>query len=66
LYFAEKLGVDLLNSAKAPDQSLSADHQAILDAYVERRIQEKALCAPSPVLAPLDLLDDPPDETDKH
>jgi hypothetical protein len=66
LYFAEKLGVDLLNSAKAPDQSLSADHQAILDAYVEQRIQEKVLCAPSPVLAPPELLDDPPDETDKN
>jgi hypothetical protein len=66
LYFAEKLGIDLLNSAKAPDQSLSADHQAILDAYVERRIQEKALCAPSPVLAPPELLDDPADETDKN
>ena len=49
-YFAEKLGVDLLNSTKAPDETLSADHQAILDAYVERRMQEKALSASSPYL----------------
>ena len=47
-YFAERLGVDLLNSTKAHDETLSADHQAILDAYVERRMQEKALCASSP------------------
>ena len=44
-YFAEKLGVDLLTSTKSSDDTLSADHQAILDAYVERRMQEKAtLC----------------------
>ena len=47
LYFAEKLGVDLLKPTKAPDETLSADHQAILDAYVERRTQEKALLHPS-------------------
>ena len=63
-YFAERLGVDLLNS-KSSDQTLSADHQAILDAYVERRMQEKALQAPSPVLAPPELLDDVPDEADE-
>ena len=52
--------------AEAPDETLSADHQAILDAYVERRTQEKALSAPSPVLAPSDLLDDAPDEADEN
>ena len=41
-YFAERLGVDLLTSTKSSDDTLSADHQAILDAYVERRMQEKA------------------------
>ena len=66
LYFAEKLGVDLLTSTKASDETLSADHQAILDAYVERRMQEKASSAPSPVLAPPELLDDAPDEADKN
>jgi hypothetical protein len=62
LYFAEKLGVNLLPPPKAPDQTLSADHHAILDAYVERRTQEKALSAPSPILAPPELLDDARDE----
>ena len=65
LYFAEKLGVDLLNSAKAPYATLPADHQAILDAYVERRTQEKDLRASSPVLAPPELLDDAPDAGDE-
>ena len=63
-YFAERLGVDLLN-AKSSDETLSADHQAVLDAYVERRMQEKASAASSPVLAPPELLDDAPDEADK-
>ena len=57
-YFAERLGVDLLTPTKASDETLSADHEAILDAYVERQMQEKALSASSPVLAPPELLDD--------
>jgi Family of unknown function (DUF5681) len=66
LYFAERLGVDLLTPTKASDETLAADREAILDAYVERRMQEKALHASSPVLAPSELLDDDaPDETDK-
>ena len=44
-YFAERLGVDLLTSTKSSDDTLSADRQAILDAYVERRMQEKATSA---------------------
>ena len=64
-YFAEKLGIDLLTPTKASDETLSADHQAILDAYVERKIHEKALSASSPVLAPPELLDDAPDEADE-
>jgi Family of unknown function (DUF5681) len=62
LYFAEKLGVDLLTSTKASDETLSPDHQAILDAYVERRIQGKAIYSSSPVLAPPELLDDAPEK----
>ena len=62
LYFAERLGVDLLTPTNASDETLSADHQAMLDAYVEWKIQEKALYASSPVLAPPELLDDKPDE----
>ena len=65
-YFAEKLGVDLLTSTKSSDDTLSADRQAILEAYVERRMQEKATSASAPVLAPPELLDDAPDETDEN
>src|SRR5690349_12567057 len=65
LYFAEKLGVDLLTPTKASDETLAADYEAILDAYVERRMQEKALSASSAVLAPPELLDDAPDEDSK-
>ena len=65
-YFAEKLGVDLLTSAKSSDDTLSVDRQAILETYVERRMQEKATSASAPVLAPPELLDDAPDETDKN
>jgi hypothetical protein len=65
-YFAEKLGVDLLTSAKSSDDTLSVDPEAILEAYVERRMQEKATSASAPVLAPPELLDDAPDETDKN
>jgi Family of unknown function (DUF5681) len=65
-YFAEKLGVDLLTTAKSSEHTHSVDRQAILETYVERRMQEKALYASSPVLAPPELLDDAPDETDKN
>jgi hypothetical protein len=64
-YFAEKLGVDLLTSTKSSDDTLPADRQAILETYVERRMQEKATYASGPVLAPPELLDDEPDETDE-
>jgi hypothetical protein len=65
-YFAEKLGVDLLTSTRSSDRTLSVDHQAILEAYVERRMQEKATSASAPVLAPPELIDDALDETDKN
>jgi Family of unknown function (DUF5681) len=65
LYFAERLGVDLLTPTKSSDETVSADHEAILNAYVERRMQEKAVYASSPVLAPPELLDDTPDEADE-
>jgi Family of unknown function (DUF5681) len=64
-YFAERLGVDLLTPTKASDETVSADHEAILEGYVERRMQTKVLHASSPVLAPPELLDDTPDEADQ-
>jgi hypothetical protein len=57
--YAEKLGIDLLASHRESiEESLSTDHQAILDAYVERRTQTTVLSNASPILAPPELLDD--------
>ena len=56
---AGKLGVNLTaGQARAIEQALTADRQGILDAYVARQISRKDLSAPSPVLAPPELLDD--------
>jgi uncharacterized protein DUF5681 len=66
LYFAERLGIDLLTPTKAPDEVLPADRQAILDAYVARRTQPKVSSAASPVLAPSELLDDNSSDEDEN
>lgn len=47
-----------LTPKKALDETLAADRQAILDDYVARRTGPKASSAPSPVIAPPELLDD--------
>jgi hypothetical protein len=66
LSIMEKFGPEFLKPKTAPDETLPADLQTILDAYVERRTQEKNASAPSPVLAPPELLDDDaPDEADE-
>ena len=57
-WMAEKLGSNFLTSQKAPDETFARNHQAILDAYVARQTERKAFAAPSPVLAPQELLDD--------
>ncbi len=57
-WIAERLGSDFLTPKKAPDETLAPDRQAILDAYVARQTERKASAAPSPVLAPAELLDD--------
>jgi Family of unknown function (DUF5681) len=54
----EKFGPEFLRPSTATDEALPANLQAILDAYVNRRTQEKNSSAPSPVIAPPDLLDD--------
>ena len=57
--YAEKFASDLLaGHRKAIEEALSADHQAILDAYVARRTQATGPSRSSPVLAPAELLDD--------
>jgi hypothetical protein len=58
---ADMLGIDLMAShRKALEEVLAADHQAILDAYVARRMQAAVPSGASRVLAPPELLDDDP------
>lgn len=65
-WIIEKFGPEFLTPRTAPDETLPADLQAILDAYVERRTQENNASAPRPVIAPPELLDDDaPDEADE-
>jgi hypothetical protein len=66
VWIAERLGSEFLTPKKAFDGILAADRrQAILNDYVARRTGPKASSAPSPVLAPPELLDDDaPDEDD--
>ena len=61
---AERAGVDLLAKDKqSVEEALAPSHQAILDAYVARRTANVAVA--KPVLAPAELLDDEPDETEQ-
>lgn len=65
-WIAERLGSEFLTPKKAFDETLSSDRQAILDDYVARRTGPMASSAPSPVIAPPELLDDDaPDEADE-
>jgi hypothetical protein len=58
IYYAKELEIDLLASHRESiEEALSTDHQAILDAYVERHTQAR-VSKSSPVLAPPELLDD--------
>ena len=45
-WIIEKFGPEFLTTRTAPDQTLPADLQAILDAYVERRTQGNNASAP--------------------
>ena len=56
-WIAERLGSEFLTSTKGLDGILAAERQAILNAYVARQTQ-KTSSAPSPILAPPELLDD--------
>jgi hypothetical protein len=59
IYYAKELEIDLLASNRESiEEALATDHQAILDAYVERQTQPTVPSKPSPVLAPPELLDD--------
>jgi hypothetical protein len=55
----EKLGgIDPSAPKNAFTEALAGDRQAILDAYVARQTGPKVVSAPSPILAPPELLDD--------
>ena len=61
---ADKLGVDLLaGQHQIIQDALAANHEVILRTYVER--QSDKVVAPSPVLAPPELLDDDPEDPKK-
>ena len=58
---ADKLGVDLLaGQHKGVQEALASNHEAILEAYVERQYDK--VRTPSPVIAPPELLDDDPQD----
>jgi hypothetical protein len=60
---ANQLGVDLTaGQAKAVKEAIASDHQAILDAYVDRQYDK--VMEREPVLAPPELLDDDFDDQD--
>jgi hypothetical protein len=65
-WIVERLGSEFLTPKQAFDETLAADRQAILDAYVARQTHLQVSAAPSPVFAPPELLDDDmPDEADE-
>lgn len=57
-WIAERVGSELLTPRKALDGILTAERQAILDAFVARQTQPTESSAPSPVIAPSELVDD--------
>jgi hypothetical protein len=60
LPLADKLGVNLIaGHQQAIEDALTANHEAILSAYVQR--QTNKVIAAAPVLAPPELLDDDPE-----
>jgi hypothetical protein len=64
--YADKLGIDFLAKHKQTlEQALTPNYQAILDAYFARRTGAANVAAAKPVLAPAELLDDEPDETEQ-
>ena len=64
--YADKLGIDFLaKHRQSVEEALAPSHQAILDAYVARRTGAANVAAAKPVLAPAELLDDEPDETEQ-
>ncbi len=64
--YADELGIDFLAKHKQTlEQALTPNYQAILDAYFARRTGAANVAAAKPVLAPAELLDNEPDETEQ-
>ena len=61
IVLADKLGIDLMTGQQqALQEAVAANHEAILNAYVDRRY-DKVVTRP-PVFAPPELLDDDPQD----
>jgi hypothetical protein len=61
----DKLGVDLLaGQHHAIQQALAPNHEAILLTYAQRQYDK--VCAPPPVFAPPELLDDDPQDQNQN
>src|SRR6516165_8264717 len=65
IVLADKLGVDLMaGQQRALQEAIAANHEAILNAYVDR--QYDRVVKPAPVFAPPELLDDDPHDQDQN
>ena len=65
IVLADKLGVDLMaGQQQALQEAVAANHEAILNAYVDRQY-DRVVKRP-PVFAPPELLDDDPQHQDQN
>jgi len=65
IVLADKLGVDLMaGQQQALQEAIAANHEAILNAFVDR--QYDRVVKPAPVFAPPELLDDDPQDQDQN
>jgi hypothetical protein len=62
--YAKDLGIDLMaGQRQALQEALAANHEAILNAYVDR--QYDRVVTRAPVIPPAELLDDDPQDQDQ-
>ena len=65
IVLAEKVGIDLMaGQQQALQEAVAANHEAILNAYVDRQYDKVVKRAP--VFAPPELLDDDPQDQDQN
>ncbi|MDR6306122.1 hypothetical protein GGQ85_003850 [Nitrobacter vulgaris] len=60
--YSEQLGIDLTGKAEALKETLTPNHQEILDAYLARQRSSDDRLKDERVIAPVDLLDNDADE----